>query len=143
LEILYRAGCLAEQEGTPQIFPEHARQAKASFYPELKKHVLQELRPQEILTLLAVARRLRSTKAAYTTAKESYETYQVACEEYGVEPLAYTRFWDNLERLRTLGFLSMKQLRAKGVTTLLSIEEAPLEVLIQELEHLSETFKKT
>jgi cell division control protein 6 len=143
LEILYRAGCLAEQRGSPQIFPEHVREAKASFYPELKKHVLLELRPQEVLTLLAVARRLRSTKSAYVTAKETYETYQVACEEYGCEPLAYTRFWDNLERLRALGFVTTKLVRGKGATTLLSIEEAPVEVLIQELERLAESFWKT
>lgn len=136
LEILYRAGCLAEQQGKPKILPDHVREAKASIYPELKKHILQELRQQEILSLLAVARRLRSTKAAYTTAKEAYETYRVACEEYGVSPLAYTRFWDNLERLRALGLLTAKQLRARGLTTLLSIEEAPVEVLIPELEHL-------
>jgi cell division control protein 6 len=137
LEILYRAGCLAEQRGEPKILPDHAREAKASIYPELKRHILQELRQQEVLSLLAVARRLRSTKAAYTTAREAYETYRVACEEYGASPLVYTRFREGLERLRALGLLTVKQFRARGLTTLLSIEEAPVEVLIPELERMA------
>lgn len=139
LEVLYRAGCLAEQRMAPRILPEHVREAKASIYPELKRHVLAELRPHEATALLALARRLRSTRAAYASSSEVYGAYQVVCEEYGEKPLSYNRFSECLERLGAMGLLRSKQERRQGLLTLLSIEEAPVEVLIPELEKLIES----
>ncbi len=138
LEILYRAGCLAENRRDPEITPEHVREAKASIYPSFPKHRLEGLHPHEVLILLAVARRLRSTRAAYTTSGETYEAYHIACEEYGFKPLVYAQFLVHLDRLRALGMLSAKHFRARGQTTLLSIEEAPVEGLVKELEQLVE-----
>lgn len=135
LELLWRAGLLADGEGSPYVTPEHAREAKSEVFPEIRRDVISELSLHEKLTLLAVARRLKSTGQAHALTGEVNDTYRVVCEEYGEKPRGTTKFWDYLQRLRTRGLLSLRisSRGHRGRSTQISVPDAPVSWLEKEI----------
>ena len=138
LELLLRAGMMADEEGSEVVLPEHARKAKAEVYPEIKREVLKELQPHEQLLLLALARKLRMTKAAYALTGEVERSYRVVCEEFGEKPRGHTQLWSYLKRMEGLGLVDLKVApkRPRGRTQQISIPDVPVSVLEEELEQL-------
>ena len=140
LELLWRAGMVADGEGKDVVAPEHARRAKAEVYPEVKKEVLRDLLPHEKFVLLALARRLRISKRAYAMTGEVEKSYHVVCEEYGVEPLAHTKVWESLKRLDDLGLADIQPsgVGRRGHSLRVGVQEVPVEWLEKEMEKLLE-----
>jgi len=140
LELLWHAGMAADGKGKDVVAPEHARQAKAEVYPEVKKEVLRELQPHEKLALLAIARRLRITKRAYAMTGDIEKSYQVVCEEYGEEARQHTQLWEYLKRMEGLGLIDLRPsgIRHRGQSFRISVQEAPVEWLEKEMEKLLE-----
>ncbi|MEW6593081.1 MAG: ORC1-type DNA replication protein [Candidatus Hadarchaeota archaeon] len=138
LELLWRAGMVADREGSDSVLPEHARQAKAEVYPEIRKESLQELMFHEKLLLLALARRLRISKQAYALTGEVEKAYAVVCEEYGEEPMRHTPFWGHMKRLGELGLAEVRPsgLGHKGRSMAMSIPEVPVAWIEKELVRL-------
>jgi cell division control protein 6 len=135
LELLWRAGLVADGQGANTVLPEHAREAKSEVYPEIRRDVLRDLQPHEKLTLLATVRRLRSTGQAYVLTGEVRDTYRVVCEEYGEKPRGTTQFWTYLQKLQTLGLVHLKPSGPghRGQSTRISIPDVPLSWLEKEL----------
>jgi cell division control protein 6 len=144
LELLWRAGMVADGEGKDAVTPEHARKAKAEVYPEVKKEVLRELQTHEKLALLAIARKLRITKRAYVVTGDIDKSYQVVCEEYGEEPRQHTQLWEYLKRMEGLGLIDLRPSGPgrRGQSFRISIQEAPVEWLEKEMEKLLEGRKQ-
>ncbi|KUO43398.1 MAG: hypothetical protein APU95_05990 [Hadesarchaea archaeon YNP_N21] len=140
LELLWRAGTIADGEDSDVVLPEHARKAKEEIHPEIKKEVLRELELHEKLLLLAIARRLKISKLAYASTGEVERSYCVVCEEYGERPLKHTQFLENLSRIQGLGLVDIiepvkgRRGRTKGI----SIPDASVKALEEELEKLLE-----
>ena len=138
LELLWRAGTIADGQGTGVVVPEHVRMAKAEVYPEVRKEVLLELQPHEKLMLLATARRLKTSKLAYALTGEVEESYRLACEEYRERPRAHTQLWECLQRLDALGLVDLqpsgKEHRGKSLR--ISVPDVPVAMLEGELKRL-------
>ncbi len=143
LELLWRAGTIADGGGKDIVLPEHARQAKAEVYPEVKREVLRVLQPHEKLVLLAVARGLRISKRAYAVTSDIEKSYRVVCEEYGEAPRAHTQFWDHINRLEGLGLVDLQPSGPghRGHSRRVSIQEAPVAWIEREMEKLLEKSK--
>lgn len=126
IEILQKAGRMADDEGTQEVTPDHVRAAKAESFSYITTSKLQQMPQHPLLVLLALARRLKKGDA-YATTGSVESAYKVACEEYGEEPRAHTQFWKYLKQLEGAGFL-VSRLSGKGqagTTQLLSIPDAP------------------
>lgn len=138
LELLYRAGLTADGEGSSTVIPEHARQAKAEIYPELKREVIRDLQLQEKLFLLAVARKLKISKRAYALTGEVEKSYRVVCEEYGEEPRKHTQLWEYLNRMEGLGVVDLQPSGRgrRGKSQRISVPDIPVATLEKELERL-------
>ena len=138
LDILWRAGKYAEAEDSPRIAPEHVRKASASVYPAIRREHLEFLSEHEQLILLALCRALQQEGQAYVTAAELNQNYKLVCEEYSIEPRAYTRFWEYLQRLDDLGILriNVKSEGAKGRRSYVSLPGIPVSILQRELESI-------
>ena len=138
LELLWRAGMIADGEGADLVMPEHARRAKAEVYPEIKKEVLRDLQPHEKLLLLTVARKLKLSKRAYLLTGEALRSYRVICEEYSEHPRRHTQIWEYLKRMEGLGLVSLhpsgKEHRGKSMR--ISVPDVPVAMLEGELERL-------
>jgi len=134
IELLEKAGMLADEENLEEVAPEHLRGAKAHVHPTDVQERLGLLDVPKKLVLLAIAR--KSRKKAYITMGDAEEAYAVVCEEYDEKPRAHTQFWKYVRDLDALGLVDTK-LSGEGVvgkTTLISLPEIPAKVLSDNLE---------
>lgn len=134
IEVLDKAGMLADEEGSETVTPEHIRGAKSQVHPTGLEERLALLDVPKKLVLLAIARRIR--KKAYITMGEAEEAYKIVCEEYGEKRRAHTQFWKYVGDLDALGLIDTK-LSGEGVvgkTTLISLPEIPSKILSDNLE---------
>jgi cell division control protein 6 len=135
IEVLKKAGQMADDEGTSTVTPEFVRAAQGDTYSYITTSKLQNLPRHVLFALLALARRLRREGGAYATTGAVEEAYRLICEEFGEEPRAHTQFWKYLNQLRDGGFL-VSRLSGKGqagTTQLLSIPDAPAKIVEEKL----------
>ncbi|MEM2909965.1 MAG: ORC1-type DNA replication protein [Nitrososphaerota archaeon] len=140
IETLWRGGKYAEAEESSVVTPEHVRKAAASIYPAIKKENLAYLSLHEKLILLAITRALASNENAYTTSSELNEVYRLVCEEYRVQPKAYTRFWEYLQKLEDQGIIRIRVSSegVRGRRSYITLPEIPISILQRELVRLLE-----
>jgi cell division control protein 6 len=134
IELLEKAGMLADEERSEEVAAEHVRGAKSHVHPIDIEERLGLLDVPKKLVLLSIAR--KSRKKAYITMGDAEEAYAVVCEEYGEKPRAHTQFWKYVKELDALGLVDTK-LSGKGEvgkTTLISLPEIPAKVLADNLE---------
>jgi len=129
IEILEKAGMLADEEGAGKVTVEHVRGAKAEAYSSITESKLVGLDKHQKLVLLAIAR--ASKGKAYITTKDAESGYAVACEEYDEKPRAHTAFWGLMKDLDTLGVVSAKKSGPgiSGKTTVITLLDIPAKVL--------------
>jgi cell division control protein 6 len=134
IEVLEKAGMLADEESSETVTAEHVRGAKSHVHPTGLEERLSLLDTPKKLVLLAIARKIR--KKAYITMGEAEEAYKLVCEEYGEKRRAHTQFWKYVGDLDALGLIDTK-LSGEGVvgkTTLISLPEIPSKILADNLE---------
>ena len=134
IEVLEKAGMLADEEISESVTPEHVRGAKAHVHPTDVQERLQQLDVPKRLVLLAVARKIR--KKTRITMGEAEQAYEIVCEEFGEKRRAHTQLWKYVRELDALGLIDTK-LSGEGVvgkTTLISLPEIPAKVLTESLE---------
>ena len=129
IEILEKAGMLADEDGAGKISVEHVRAAKAEAYSSITESKLAGLEKHQKIALLAIARASRGK--AYLTTGEAEAAYKVACEEYDEKARAHTAFWGLLKDLDTLGVVSAKKSGPgiSGKTTVITLLDIPAKVL--------------
>ena len=135
LELVWRAGKLAETDGSLYLTPDHIRKIHSELSPSFRKEDIHTLTIHQKLMLLALSRVLRKSNTAYATTGALKEAYTLVCEEYHKKPVKHTQLWKYLKDLENLGIVSLKlsSTGIKGKTTLISLEDIPIEILEQEL----------
>ncbi len=134
IELLDKAGMLADEEESESVTAEDVRGAKSQVHPTGLEERLSPLDTSKKLVLLAIARKIR--RKAYITMGEAEEAYKLVCEEYGEKRRAHTQFWKYVGDLDALGLIDTK-LSGEGVvgkTTLISLPEIPSKILTDNLE---------
>ncbi len=130
LELLWRAGKLAEMKGFKRVKPELVREAYVEAHPLINKGDLRSLTKHELLLLLAVARRLKKTGRAYTSTGEVEQEYIGLCSSMGERPRKHTQVWSLLKKLSAMGFVTSKvSTTARGRTTLIGLLDIPIPIL--------------
>ena len=99
IELLWRAGKFADEEGMFKITPEYVRQAKSETHPVVRREVLRDLPKIQKVLLVALARLLKRTGQAYVTTGELEKAFSVSCEEYGFQPRKHTQLWDYIRQI--------------------------------------------
>jgi cell division control protein 6 len=136
IEILEKAGMLADEESAGRISVEHVRGAKAEAYSSITESKLAGLDKHQKLSLLGIARASRGK--AYVTTGEAESAYKVACEEYCEKPRAHTAFWGLMKDLDMLGVVSAKKSGPgiSGKTTVITLLDIPAKVLEQRMRQM-------
>jgi cell division control protein 6 len=136
IELLDRAGMLAEEERAERIVPEHVRAAKALTYSVVTESKIEELDRQRKLVLLAIARAMRDH--AFVTTGEAEKAYRIAAEEHKEKPRAHTQFWEYVQELSNAGLITTKVSGdpSGGRTTYISLPDIPAKVLRERLEDM-------
>ena len=108
IELLWKAGMYADEKHTKQVVPEYVRTAKAETFSVVTETKLKNLGRNQLLLLLAIAKRLQKDGSAYANTGEVEKTYTITCEEYSEEPRAHTMFWQYLKDVEQAGFITLK-----------------------------------
>lgn len=136
IEILHRAGRIADRQNMSEVDPEMVRIARATVYPELRAEILHDLQNEELYILLGVTNRLLEKSFTATTLSEAYQNYKVVCDEYDTDPVDQGKFLEFVSNLETIGIISVldskrgKEGRRKRVT----IHDVPAAVLKERIE---------
>ena len=141
IEILLGAGKLADYERAPEVTAEHVRKAKAEIYPELRTDVLENLEIHELITLMAITRRLKHSGISATTIKEIQQNYRLVCEEYNEDPrssMSLRKYVDRLEQIQIIGKVTGPIRGSKGRRSRITIYDAPASVLLERVLKLLE-----
>ena len=136
LDLVYRAGKLADVSESPRILPEHIRSAKASLPPQFRKEELSYLSRHQRLILLAVSNLLKKGDSTSVTIGEVEKSYGALCESLGTSPNHHTQVWNDVNELSRKGIIET-QISGKGVrgrTTLVGLSLVSAKELIGELE---------
>ena len=102
------------------------------------KSKLKNLEKHQLITLYAVAKRLKKDGTAYVNTGDAENTYNVLCEEYNEKPRAHTMFWSYLKDIQNAGFITIK-LSGKGhlgTTQLISLPDIPAEIVGDKIKNL-------
>lgn len=136
IEILEKAGMLADEENAGKISVEHVRAAKAEAYSSITESKLVGLDTHQKLALLGIARASRGR--AYITTGDAEAAYKVACEEYEEKPRAHTAYWGLMKDLDILGVVSAKKSGPgiSGKTTVITLLDIPAKVLEQRVRQM-------
>jgi cell division control protein 6 len=136
LDLVYRAGKLADMSESPRVLPEHIRSAKASLPPQFRKEELSYLSRHQRLILMAVSNLLKKGDSTYVTIGEVENSYGALCEGIGVSPNHHTQVWNDVNELSRKGIIETR-LSGKGMrgrTTLVGLSLVSAKELIGELE---------
>ena len=131
IELLWKAGIAADHEHTDLVTPEHVRIAKAETYSFVTETKLKNLERHQLLTLYAVAKRLKKDKTAYVNTGDAEKMYQLTCEEYNEKPRTHTMFWYYLKDVENAGFITIKRSGKGhlGATQLISLPDIPAKIV--------------
>jgi archaeal cell division control protein 6 len=136
LELVYRAGKLADASECPRVLPEHVRGAKASLPPQFSKEELSYLTRHQKLILMSVSNLLKKGDSNYVTIGEVEKSYSALCESMGVASNHHTQVWSDVNELSRKGIIEA-QLSGRGMrgrTTLIGLSLVSAKELIAELE---------
>jgi cell division control protein 6 len=136
LDLVYRAGKMADMSESPRVMPEHVRSAKASLPPQFRKEELSYLTRHQRLILMAVSTILRKGDSAYATIGDVEKNYAALCESIGLAANHHTQVWNDVNELARKGIIETR-LSGKGMrgrTTLIGLSLVSAKELIGELE---------
>ena len=131
LELLWRAGKYAENEGKNKVTLEHVRRAKQDTHPIISSDLLDGLNRHEKLLLLAIARCLVKYEKAMIPFGLVEKEYRIVCEEWNARPRRHTQVWEYLQNLKNSGIImtEISGVGYRGKTTLISLQDVPAKVL--------------
>lgn len=138
IELLWKAGTAADQSHNQMVIPEHVRAAKAETYSIVTESKLKNLDRHQLITLNAIAKRLKIDNTAYVNTGEAEKTYKIICEELNEKPRTHTMFWNYLKEIENAGFINIR-ISGKGhlgTTQLISLPDIPAEIVQEKIHSL-------
>jgi orc1/cdc6 family replication initiation protein len=136
LDLVWRAGKLADDAESPRVLPEHIRSAKASLPPQLRKEELAYLTTHQKLLLMAISALLKKGDSTSVSIGEVEKSYSALCESMNVTAYRHTQVWSDVNELSRKGIIET-QLSGKGVrgrTTMIGLSLVSAKELMGELE---------
>jgi cell division control protein 6 len=112
LDLLLYAGNLAESRGTGRVLVDHIRKVHGQIHPSITTPDIEELPKNQILTLLALIRALRTKKRQYVDLKEIRLYASEIAEEFKIKKLDVE---DHLDDLNAKNIIEIKSLKEIGM----------------------------
>jgi len=136
LEILWKAGKVAELRKDNKILPEDVRIAFSETSPMLNLEILNSLKKHEKLLLLAIARTLKKSGSAYAEINKVKEQYKLVCEEYNEKPRKSVQVWEYLQNLKKLDLINYEIKNIKRGRRGYISSDIPISIIEKELKYV-------
>ncbi|MEM4652489.1 MAG: ORC1-type DNA replication protein [Candidatus Nezhaarchaeales archaeon] len=136
IEILWRAGKIADMRGRGEVTPDDVREASSFIHPAIRIEDLKSLLVDEKVVLLTIAKELKKG-VAYTRMGTFKDRYQSECELWGLRAKKHTQLWKIIKNLEKMGFVTTKTVSVgRGRTTLIGLPLMPAFLLEKEISKL-------
>ncbi len=137
IELLWRSGKFAEQEGVSTIKTEHVKRAQTNNFP-IKDSIISDLPLQHKTVLRAIALLLNSDNVkTFVTTTELKKKYIEICKKYNLPPRKQTQFWVYLQDLAQQGLIELKienrhngKGKSNGRTSIIRLSNIPVSYLL-------------
>jgi len=128
LNLLWRAGKIAEGKGLKSINMECIRLANQEIVPFLSQDIIQYMGVQKLIFLTAIVNNLKRNNNTQTSLIEILKTYQSLCENLGFKQRSYSQMWNYLQELKKEKILTinLKSKNIKGRKALIEINDISL-----------------
>ncbi|MEM0232463.1 MAG: ORC1-type DNA replication protein [Candidatus Nezhaarchaeales archaeon] len=136
IEILWRAGKIADMRGRGEVTPDDVREASSFIHPAIRIEDLKSLLVDEKVALLTIAKELKRG-IAYTRMGAFKDRYRSECELWGLRAKKHTQLWKIIKNLERMGFVTTKTVSiGRGRTTLIGLPSIPAFLLEKEISKL-------
>ncbi len=146
LELLWRAGKVAEGEHCSELTFEHVRKAQVSCFP-IKQTLITDLPLHQKIVLFSIASVLnRQTNSMYTLTADIKRKYEALCQSKDIIPRKQTQFWVYMQELHKIGLIKLEVInrhnkgKSRGRIGKVGISDFPVLELMQLLQ--SDLFEK-
>ena len=135
IELLYKAGLIADRRREKIVKPEHVRLARNETPPSFSLEELKGLQLHEKILLYSIAELLSSGGRSFVTTGEVEKRYRENAVYFHVKPVGHTWLWKMINVLSTFGLISKRRSGAgqRGKTTLIGLPSFPANLLIKSL----------
>lgn len=140
IEILLRAGMIANAQRASTITADFIRAAKTEIYPELRSDIFNDLRDKELLAALTIGKILAKSggKKVATNLNESYNVFKIICSDYGYKTPGIATYRIYIDTLSKLGILSVSVKNmpegTRGRRAVITLFDLPATVLVERVE---------
>ncbi len=146
IEIMLRAGMIANTKRAKVVTPEFVRAARNEIYAELRPDIFRDLKFNELAAAVAVGRLLSKKGAAsYTTINESFEVFKLVCAENKVKPPGVATYRNCIKELSRLGILVYKVKpvgsNARGRHSVIGLMDIPAVILIERVQEVMKEYQ--
>lgn len=136
IELLWRAGKIADMKERDQVTPDDVREASSFIHPAIRVEDLKSLLIDEKIVLLSIAKELKKG-VAYLRMGSFEEKYRSECELWGLRAKRHTQLWKIVKNLEKMGFITTKTATiGRGRTTLIGLPAIPAYLLEKEVSRL-------
>lgn len=138
IELLYKAGLIADKRREGFVKAEHVRLARKETFPAFSFDELRALELHEKILLYSVAEIFTNEDRAFITMGELERRYRDNCLFFHQKPVGHTWLWKMVNVLATFGLIT-KRISGEGYrgkTTLIGLPSFPAEPLAKELYEL-------
>ena len=135
IELLYKAGLIADRRREKVVKPEHVRLARNETPPSFSLEELSGLQLHEKILLYSIAELLSTTGRSFVTTGEVEKRYRENALYFHVKPVGHTWLWKMINVLSTFGLISKRRsgVGQRGRTTNIGLPSFPANLLIKNL----------
>ena len=107
LNILWRAGKIAESKGLKRITPECIHLCFQENRGSTLEDTLKLMTPPKLMYLLSIIKSLKNSKEIETSMSQIQEVYNTLCETNGISPRSYQQIWNFLQEFKKQNIISI------------------------------------
>ena len=116
LDLLLYAGNLAESQGTGRVTLDQVRKVHGQTHPTITTEEIDQLSKNQIVSLVAVVRALKSKKKQYVELKDIRLQASEVAEQAGIKKMDVEDYLDDLKARRLIDMRSLKEIGLHGAS---------------------------
>lgn len=116
LDLLLYAGNLAESQGAGRVTLEHVRKVHGQTHPSVTMEEIDQLSKNQLVSLIAVVRALKSKKRQYVELKEVRLYASELAGQLGIKKMDVEDYLDDLKARRLVEMRSLKEIGLHGAS---------------------------
>jgi cell division control protein 6 len=116
LDLLLYAGNLAESDGSGRIKLDHVRKVHGQIHPSITTEEIEQLSKNHLVSLMALARALRSKKKPYVGLKDVRLYSSELADQLGIKRVDIEDYLDDLSQRKMVDIKSLKAIGLHGTS---------------------------